>query len=244
MSTALNPTATTIGPHVTRPRIIIRSSEEMKRIKRLKRNLARYPDVSKYAHDMRCPDPEFEIPAPIEKPKRDNTSLGKKLGTTLFHRENLLKQMGVFGMVANSEERQRFYMNWVQFTSDGLQKDEESVSEEHKRLKFHLMMERNRIRRKYCISPKDRPVLKKMMDNIQEEEQEATAAFLKECEKMKAHRVKMENEMERIKDLLAEMKQYPQGDLPKIWGKGYDQAFKNIGRRTNAEESGEITDLV
>ncbi|TGO35425.1 hypothetical protein BHYA_0158g00070 [Botrytis hyacinthi] len=244
MSAPLTPTATTTAPHVPPTRIIIRTEKEMTRIRRLKKNLAKYPNVSKYAHDMRCPDPEFEVPAPIEKPKRDTTSLGKNLGTTLFHRENLMKQMGVFGMVANNEERQRLYRNWVQSTRDGLQKDEESVSEEYRRLKLHLMVERNQIRRRYCVSPKDRPTLKKKLDKIQDEEEEATAAYLKECKKVQAHRVKMENEMRRIRDLLAEMDQYPQEDLLKIWGNGYDQAFKNIGRRTNPEESDKISDLV
>ncbi|KAF7897043.1 hypothetical protein EAF00_005271 [Botryotinia globosa] len=237
MAAPLTPTATTTASHVSSTRIILRTGEEMTRIRRLKKNLAKYPSVSKYAHDLRCPDPEFEAPAPIEKRKRDTTSLGKNVVTTLFHRENLMKQMGIFGMVAKSEERQRLYENWVQSTRDGLEKDEESVSKEHRILKLRLMMERNQTRKRYCISPKDRPTLKKRLDEIQDEEEEATVAYLKECKKIQAHRVKMENEMRRIKDLLAEMNQYPQGDLPKILGNGYDQALKNIGRKTNPEES-------
>ncbi|TGO49044.1 hypothetical protein BOTNAR_0446g00020 [Botryotinia narcissicola] len=244
MSAPLTPRATTTASHVPPTRVILRTGKEMARIRRLKKNLAKYPNVSKYAHDLRCPDPEFEAPAPTEKRKRDTASLGKNLGTTLFHRENLMKQMGVFGMVANSEERQRLYENWVQATRDELQKDEENVSEEHRVLKLRLMVERNQIRRKYCISPKDRPALKKKLDEIQDEEEEATAAYLKECKKVHAHRIKMENEMRRINGLLAEMDQYPQKDLPKIWGKGYDQASKNIGRKTIPEESDEINDLV
>ncbi|TGO17367.1 hypothetical protein BTUL_0018g00340 [Botrytis tulipae] len=243
MSAPLTPTATTTAPHVSPNRIILRTGEEMKRIRRLKNNLAKYPNVSKYAHDLRCPDPEFEVPAPIEKRKRDTTSLGKNLRKTLFHRESLMKQMGVFGMVADSEERHRLYKNWVQSTTDGLEKDEESLSEEHRILKFRLMVERNRIRKRYCISPKDRPTLKKKLDEIQDEEEEAMAAYLKECKKIQAHRVKMENKMRRIKDLLAEMDQYPQEDLPRILGNGYDQASKNIGRKTNPEESDEINNL-
>ncbi|TGO28636.1 hypothetical protein BPAE_0025g00450 [Botrytis paeoniae] len=241
------PMATTTAPHVPPTRIIFRTREEMIRIRRLKKNLANsHPDVSKYAFKTRCPDPEFEVPTPIEKPKRDNISLGKNLGTTLFHRDYLIKQLGVFGMVANSEERHRLYKNWVQSTKDGLQKDEESVSEEYRRLKFHLMVEKNRIRRIFCTHVKDRPTLEKKLGEIQDEEEEAAAAYVKECKKIHAHRVKMENEMERIKDLLAEMSQYPQGDFPKIWGKGYDQASKNIGRRSSPEESelGEISELV
>ncbi|KAF5873392.1 uncharacterized protein Bfra_004852 [Botrytis fragariae] len=237
--------ATTTAPHVPPTRIVFRTREEMIRIRRLKRNLANsHPDVSRYALNARCPDPEFEVPTPIEKLKRDNISLGKNLGMTLFHREYLIKQLGVFGMVANSEERHRLYKNWVRSTKDGLQKDEESVSEEYRRLKLHFMVDKNRVRGRICIRVKDRPTLEKKLSEIQDKEEEAAAAYVKECKKLHAHRVKMENEMKRIQGLLAEMSQYPQGDLPKIWGKGYDQAFKNIGRRTNPEESGEISDLV
>ncbi|KAF7915945.1 hypothetical protein EAE99_009949 [Botrytis elliptica] len=238
MPAALTPTATTTAPHVPPTRIIIRTREEMIRIRRLRKNLANYPDVLKYAHDRRVP--EFEVPTP----KRDNTNLGKTLGTTLFHRENLMKQLGVFGMVANSEERQRFYENWVHFTEDGLQKDEESASEEYRTSKLNLMVEKNRIQRKLFVRTKERPTFEKELHKIQKEEEELATAYVRECDKLRAHRVKMENEMERVKCLLAEMNQYPQGDLPKIWGNGYAQASKNIGRRTNPEESGEISDLV
>ncbi|KAF7901612.1 uncharacterized protein EAF01_006911 [Botrytis porri] len=238
--------ATTTAPHVPPLRIIIRTREEMIRIRRLKRNLAKYPDVSKHAFKIRCSYPEFEMPTPIEKPKRDNISLGKNLGMTLFHRECLLKQLGVFGMVANSEERQRFYKNWVQFTKDGLEKDEIKVSNEYRRLRLNLITEKNRIRRRLCVPvpAKDKTILKKKLGEMEDEEEKAAAAYVRECKKLRMHRVKMEHEMIRIKDLLAEMSQYPQGDLPKIWGNGYDQASKNIGRRTNPEDSSEISDLV
>ncbi|KAF7949256.1 hypothetical protein EAE96_008423 [Botrytis aclada] len=248
MSTSSTPTATTTAPYVRPPRIIIRSRAEIIRIKRLKRNLANaHPDVSRYAFQARCPAPESEASTPVEIFRKDNKSLGKKLGTTLFHRECLIKKLGVFGTVATSEKRRRMYKNWVKLTESQLREMEDGVSEEYRRLKFDLVVEKNKVRRNYYVHDKNRPALEKRLREIQDEEVEAATAYVRECQKVRRHRLKMEKEMREIKDLLSDMSQYPQGDLAKIWGGGFDSASKNLGRRYSLGESSEsdqVSELV
>ncbi|ATZ54006.1 hypothetical protein BCIN_10g00320 [Botrytis cinerea B05.10] len=243
MATPSNPTETTAAPEHPLPRIIIRSPKEMERIRRLRKNLANsHPSVKTYAHDARCGEPSG---APA-KMKRDSTNLGMKLGKTLHHREYLIKELGVFGMVANSEKRKLLYKNWVRITKVALQKEEESVFKEYRRLASNLMLRRKSICAKLGTSPMDRKALEKMLVEIKDKQREAVTACVKEREKVHMHRVKMENKMKEIKELLAEMSEFPQGDLAKIWGEGYDQAFKGIGRKRTWEESqlGEISELV
>ncbi|TEY84096.1 hypothetical protein BOTCAL_0021g00170 [Botryotinia calthae] len=243
MATPSNPTETTTAPEVPHPRVIVRPSEEMERIRKLRKNLANsHPSVTTYAHDARCEEPS----GAFAKLKRDDTNLGINLGKTLHHREYLIKELGVFGMVANSEKRELLYKNWVRITKDALQKDEESVPNEYRRLAFNLVLERNRTRGKLRTNPMDRKALEKMLVEIEDEQKEAATAYVKECEKLRKYRVKMENKMKEIKDLLAEMSEFPQGDLAKIWGEGYDQASKGIGRKRTWEESqsDKISELV
>lgn len=243
MATPSNPTETTTAPGNPPPRIIIRSPEEMERVRKLRKNLANsHPSVKTYAHDARCGEPS----GALAKIKRDDTNLGMKLGKTLCHREYLIRELGVFGMVANSEKRKLLYENWVRITKVALQKEEESVSKEYRRVASNLMFRRHLIGVKLRTSPMDRKALEKMLVEIKGEKRETATAYVKEREKVRMYRVKMENKMKEIKGLLAEMSEFPQGDLAKIWGEGYDQASKGIGRKRTWEESqlGEISELV